>query len=134
MHASRLSGRLRVAFTYGFNWLYGAVSFNQDIGDWDVSGATDLRLMFHRADSFDQDIGAWEDAFGDNTMEEMFDGSGLFTANYDALLIGWAALDLHPDVTLDAQGISHSAAASSARQSLIDEAGWTINDAGVGQD
>ncbi len=39
---------------------YGAASFNQDIGTWDISGATGLRAMFYGAASFNQDIGSWD--------------------------------------------------------------------------
>ena len=37
-----------------------ASSFNQDIGDWDVSNGTDFSSMFSSASSFDQDIGNWD--------------------------------------------------------------------------
>ncbi len=110
-----------------------ATAFNQDISGWDVSNVNRMDAPFLNAASFDQDLGAW-DVSGVFEMEEMFNGSGLSTANYDALLIGWAARDLHPDVTLGAEGVSHSAAARSARQALIDEAGWTVNDAGLAEE
>ena len=37
----------------------GAVSFNQDIGNWDVSNSTSFDEMFADATAFNQDIGNW---------------------------------------------------------------------------
>lgn len=38
---------------------YEASSFNQPIGDWNVSNATNMRYMFAFADAFNQPIGDW---------------------------------------------------------------------------
>ena len=37
-----------------------ATSFNQDIGNWDLSNATNIGEMFKGATSFNQDIGDWD--------------------------------------------------------------------------
>ena len=56
---------------------WGARAFNQDIGDWNVSKVTDMTVMFSGAASFNQDIGDWnvsnvEDMYG------MFSGATSF--------------------------------------------------------
>jgi len=39
---------------------YGALAFNQPIGDWDVSNVTNMSCMFYEALAFNQPIGNWD--------------------------------------------------------------------------
>ena len=107
-----------------------ATAFNQDIGDWDVSNVTDMGFMFQNAASFDQKIGGW-DISSVTDMESMFSGA-LSIENYDALLIGWAAQDVEPDVSFHGGDSQYSEGqASNARQTLIDPPNnWSIEDGG----
>ena len=105
-----------------------ARSFNQDIGNWNTSNVTSFWGMFRNAEAFDQDLGGWD--VGSLTAADfMFNSSALSTANYDALLSGWAAQTVNSDVSLGAEGTQYSATAAGDRQALID-AGWTISDGG----
>jgi surface protein len=107
----------------------GAETFNHDIGSWDVGSVSDMKWMFLDASSFDQDIGSW-DVSNVLNMSQIFNNSNLSTENYDAILNGWSALNLQPSVELGAVGINYCDGAQ-ARQMIIDNFGWTIDDAGL---
>jgi surface protein len=105
-----------------------SIFFNQDIDSWDVGNVTSMFKMFMESNSFDQDIGNW-DVSNVTSMKYMFDNSSLSTENYDALLNGWSLLNLQPSVELDAVGITYCLG-EQARQLMIDNFGWIINDNG----
>ncbi len=110
-----------------------ADSFNQDLGRWEVSGVTDMQRMFFGATSFDQDLGEW-DVSNVTNFNGFLKQTELSPENYDALLTGWAALDLVDGLTFNAGSSQYTAAATAARQSIIDEENWTINDGGQTED
>jgi surface protein len=104
--------------------------FNQDIGGWNVSNVTDMYGMFQKASSFDQNLGDW-DISGvvapplSSSMGDMFNDSGMGICNYDATLIGWVQKTPQDGVIFGAGGLTYFAG-QDARQSLIDDYGWTI--------
>ena len=113
---------------------YNAYAFNQPIGSWDVSQVINMGDMFWNATSFDQPLGSWNVSNVTN-MAFMFYDSGLSTANYDELLIGWSTI-ISPETTLKSNvnfygGYSTYCNGASARNLLISTYGWTISDSGI---
>ena len=114
-----------------------AVAFNQDIGNWNVGNVINMRDMFASAVAFNQDIGSWN-VSSVTRMDAMFNGVTLSEANYDALLTGWADIDVDAGETALETGITFAAGgsqwctATAARDILTDTGGnnWTIIDGG----
>lgn len=101
------------------------IPFNQDISEWDVSNVDDMRGMFLFAESFDQDLGGW-DISNVTNMIAMFSLSGMGTCNYDATLLGWALRTVRNGVIIGVHSLTYFQAAD-ARQSLINDYGWTFD-------
>ncbi|WP_298497758.1 BspA family leucine-rich repeat surface protein [uncultured Algibacter sp.] len=106
----------------------GAQSFNQDISSWDVSNVNSFFNMFNGAKSFNQDIGAW-DVSSVTEMRRMFYGVTLSTANYDAILLGWASQNPKKLTSFDG-GNSKYCNSEDARNTLRNVYNWTITDGG----
>ncbi len=107
-----------------------ADNFNQDISSWDTGKVTDMSYVFNQADRFDQDLSNL-DISSVTSLRDMFSYSGLSNENYDSMLISWSELEgLNNYVSLGALGINYCEG-SEARQALIDNYNWYINDAGL---
>ena len=106
-----------------------ASSFNQDIGNWNTALVTNFTSMFADATSFDQDLSSWnvENVLG---AFNMFNNVTLSTPNYDALLIGWNAQNLQPNVNFSG-GNSLYCSGEAARTNMATTDGWNIIDGGL---
>ena len=70
-----VSGVTNMSFMLGS--IYNAMAFSRDIGDWDVSNVTNMTWMFARATAFNQDISRW-DVSSVNSMHSMFQNAIAF--------------------------------------------------------
>ena len=97
--------------------------FNQPLNNWNVSAVTNMSSMFNAALAFNQPLDDW-DVSVVTDMSFIFNNTSLSTANYDSILIGWAALPaLQDSVSIGAEGVNFCLGGA-ARDSLILNLNW----------
>jgi len=110
---------------------YLCTNFNQSVSNFNTTKVTSMENMFWLCSTFNQDVSGFDVQLV-TTMAQMFlNANALSTANYDALLISWAAQTVKPDVAFHAGDATYSAgAAATARAHLVNTHLWTILDGG----
>jgi len=116
----------------------GCTAFNQSLAHFDTSKVTDTQSMFNGCIAFNQDISGWDVRLV-TTMDSMFlNANALSTANYDALLIAWAAQAVKDSVAFHAGdakytpgGAAEAGRAHLAAAVLDGGHAWTITDGGA---
>ncbi len=111
----------------------GNLTFNQPIGKWNTSSVTNILGTLRGAAAFDQDLSNWDISSLTNSQTTLFLEFGqLSRANYDKLLISWAAQSapLNYNIHFGASQYTLGGAAEAARNTLINTYGWTITDGG----
>jgi len=119
-----------------------ATSFNQPLGNWDVTEIANFTDIFNGATSFNQDLSSWTPT----KMVGLFVGrfprgfnrgflnTAMSTANYDALLIAWSALTFtNANIPFSMnQTTQYSAGAAATARGVLTGApnNWTITDGG----
>ena len=99
-----------------------AFAFNQDLSSWVTSSVTDMSYMFIGATAFDQSLASW-DIGSVETMESMLDNCGMSPENYAKTLIGWAddengTQTIPESITLGAAGLDYCDNAGTAKVTL----------------
>lgn len=108
-----------------------AISFNQNFGNWNVSSVSNMSGMFNGASVFNQNIGSWN-VISIADMNLMFQGVTLSLANYDSLLIGWAAQNLTSGVNFSGGYSKYSCDAVNAHNVLTSVPNnWIVTDGGL---
>ena len=64
-----------------FGLFHDAKSFNQDIGNWNISNVTDLRQVFTGAENFNKNINNWYTS-SVTKMNALFNGAKKFTKTF----------------------------------------------------
>ena len=129
------------AVTSTFALFSQCVNFNENIGSWDTSSVTNMTSMLRNNDSFDRNISSWDINQVSAFANFMTDATGLSTANYDALLIGWESnlQSLYPNgsgytatinINFGGSQFTSGGAGNTAKNSLVTNFGWTITDGG----
>jgi surface protein len=106
-------------------------AFNQNLSAWNTANVTLMTMAFYGATSFNQNLAAWN-IEKVTSMSSMFHNVTLSTANYDAMLIGWSAQNVHNNVAFDGGGSKYTTggAAEAGRTHLVSTHTWTIVDGG----
>jgi surface protein len=109
-------------------------NFTQNVGGWNVLAATNMSFMFQNATNFNQNIDNWDirnvTVFSSFMAGKTF--SNYSTANYDALLIGWASRPVQPNISISFGTIKRTAAGTASRLILTSAPNnWTIVDGGL---
>jgi|GEM_PF-4763449 len=100
-----------------------------DLSGWDMLAATSLASMFQDSTA-DPDLSAW-DIRNVTDMSQFFGNTiSLSTANYDAMLIAWAALPVQSGIAVNFHNTQYTSAAASARSTLTGTHSWLITDGG----
>ncbi|MGB2128184.1 MAG: BspA family leucine-rich repeat surface protein [Flavicella sp.] len=110
------------------NNMFSYSPFNKDLSKWDVSKVISMKEMFYRSYNFNQDISDWDVANVNDMTEILTSTSSFSQENYDLFLEAWSQLSLQSNVQL---AVNSKYCAITARQNIIDNFGWNIQDSGL---
>ena len=119
-----------MGYSSSFGMFTGAQNFNQDISNWNVGNVASMSGMFADAISFNQDISSW-DVSNVTDMRYMFENITLSTINYNALLLGWSAQTLQPNINFHGGNSKYNCNGEYGKNILTNTPNnWSIIDGG----
>ena len=112
---------------------YQSNAITSGLANWDFSNVTSARFLLLNVRNWNEDISSW-DVSSCTSFSSAFSGTAMSQANYDALLIAWAAQSVQNNVAFQTSAQytgGRSSAAATARNTLINTYRWTISDGGA---
>jgi surface protein len=105
----------------------GASNFNQDLANWNVQNVTNFISVFQNATAFNQNIGSWNVSNGTEFATFMAGKTNLnySASNLDSIYNGWTNRSLSPSEAISFGTIKYTAAATAAR-ALLTRANSTV--------
>lgn len=112
------------------------IAFNQTLNSWNTILVNNMFDTFFNATAFNQSISNWKANIVTTFGTSGFMGNKTYldysSANYDALLIGWASRPVLANKTINFGTIKYTSAATAARAILTSAPNnWTIIDGGL---
>ena len=94
-----------------------------------TSNVTSFGYFMNNCSSLDVDISSF-DVGSMTNASFMLNNSGMSSTNYDSLLNSWSIQSVQNNISFDAVGLTHTDAALSGKEILMDMYGWKIKDSG----
>ena len=108
----------------------GAQSFNQNLNNWDTRSFIDIGRMLKDAKSFDSDLSNWK-IKNVIYLNELLVGTATSPEHYSKLLISWSNQEPKRELIFNSNGLNYLPKAIEARNKLVANYAWEINDKGM---
>ena len=112
---------------------YQCNSLTSGLANWDFSNVTNAQFLLLNVRNWNEDISGW-DVTSCTNFGSAFSGTAMSQANYDALLVAWAAQTVQNNVAFSTSAQytgGRSSDAATARNTLVNTYRWTISDGGA---
>jgi surface protein len=104
-----------------------------NISNWDISAITDISLFIFSSPLFNYSFANWDINQVTDFTNFASNNTGLSRANYDAILVSWAAQAPQTGISISFGNAQYTegSAAETARNTLTTTYSWTISDGGL---